>query len=174
MMEKLHSKRFIAGMMLIMTAVILLLCMFLTRYEMRISRIDISGIPVLTEDDGILVHFDDAYYQLNTREGEKLLIRGWAVVRGKETKPVTIHVLLRNRQTGECFRLPTEIKTRSDVTELLKEDYANYDSSGFVTSPVTGRFDFSHNEYDVLILYELSDGPYVMDVQQILTEKDGE
>ncbi len=173
-METLHSERFIKIFMAAAIAVILLLCCFLTLHEMHVETINISGIPVLTSDDGIAVKFEDAFYEMDPIDGEKLSIRGWAVIRGRETRPVMIHVLLRNRETQQCFRLPTEIKTRSDVTEMFREDYTNYDSSGFTSPLVTGRFDCSNNDYDVLILYELSDGPRILDMQQHLERKGGE
>ena len=152
-METLHSERFIKIFTVTAALLILLLCCFLTWHEMRVEPIDVSGIPVLTLDDEIAVKFDEVSYEMDPIDGERMNIRGWAVIRGRETRPVSIHVLLRNRETGQCFRLPTEIKTRSDVTEQFRDDYTNYDSSGFVSSFVSRRFDFSHKTYDVLILY---------------------
>ena len=168
-----HSKRFISIFISAGTVLIVLLCVFLTWNEMKVEEIDISGIPVLSADDGIAVHYDAAYYQTGSPNGQRLNIRGWAVFRGKETRPVSIHVLLRNSVSGKCYSLPTEIKTRSDVTAMFSEDYADYDSSGFVSAPAAHRFDLPHNEYDILILYELKDGTYIFDTQQKLMEKEG-
>ena len=120
-METLHSERFIKIFTVTAALLILLLCCFLTWHEMRVEPIDVSGIPVLTLDDEIAVKFDEVSYEMDPIDGERMNIRGWAVIRGRETRPVSIHVLLRNRETGQCFRLPTEIKTRSDVTEQFRD-----------------------------------------------------
>lgn len=173
-METLHSERFIRIFTVTAAVLILLVCVFLSQHEMRVEPIDVSGIPVLTPDDDIAGKFDDVSYEMDPIDGERMNIRGWAVIRGRETRPVSIHVLLRNRETGQCFRLPTEIKTRSDVTEQFRDDYTNYDSSGFVSSFVSRRFDFSNKTYDVLILYELSDGVRLIDPQQLLERKGDE
>lgn len=162
-MKYLHTKKFIIKFMVIAMIIVILLCKFLSWNEMKIKKINISGIQELTEEDGAICYFDES----NEIEGERLDIRGWFLIKGYQSTTVNLHILLKNNTTNDCYELPTAILTRTDVTENLN-DGIDYDNSGFYTNAYNKKFDFENSSYEIAILYETENNKYLYNTGSVV------
>jgi hypothetical protein len=120
----------------------------------------------LTEDDKAICCFDET----NEIDGNRLDVRGWFLIEGYQSSTVTMHILLKNRVTNDCYELPTAILTRTDVTESF-DDGINYDNSGFYASTYSKKFDFESTSYEIAILYETGGNQYLYNTGSVVGEK---
>lgn len=120
-MDNFHKKKFIVKFFVVTNIFVLLLCFFLSWYEMRIKKIEISDIPELVQGDNVRFCIDKAKCKTDRYDGNLLEIEGWCVIVGKTTSPVAMHVLLKNEKTGLVLELPTCILKRGDVTEAIND-----------------------------------------------------
>lgn len=164
-MGKLHTKQFIVRFLVVVTIMIVVLCKYLSWNEMRIQNVSIENIPELSSDQGALLNVDNAYY-----EDQKLIVNGWCVIRGRVTNPVSIHVLIRERNIGECYELPTAMVAREDVTACFDENI-NYDNSGFSVNVNCKKFDFENSIYEVMLRYKIGDEEYIIKSNNIIDTK---
>lgn len=132
---------------------------------MKIRKIDVKDIPELTSDEGAWLNLDNAYY-----ENQKLIINGWFVIQGRETNPVSMHVLLGESGGGEYYELPTAIVTREDVTAYFN-DNINYDNSGFSVAVNFREFDLKSSTYEIFLLYTIGDEEYIIRSNNVITSE---
>lgn len=161
-MKVLHSKRFVVLFLMIGVVLISGLCCGLSWNEMRIRKTDISDAQIVSPEEGAWVNMDEASVQANAFGKNRLVVAGWAVIKGHTTKPVAIKIVLMNEETGEAYRLPTSIIARPDVTAYFN-DGVNYDYSGFSVNTRCKGIDLINKKYSVLVLYELGDSKYLLE-----------
>ena len=168
-MEVLHSRKAIVCLCAIGTALILLLCLFLSWSETRIYRIDVSELTKLEE--GVTVAIDNNTYIKDYYGDESIAINGWCIVNGRKTAPVALHVLLRDAKRDEYYEVPTTIVSRPDVTELIN-DGTNYDNSGFSVS--LKNCSLHRSRYEIFIRYRSGDDDYLIPTSKKIRRKDEE
>jgi len=169
-MDKLHTKNFVIGFLTVTLIIIAIVCKFLSWNEMRIDKVDIRGIPEISSAEGAIFNIENAYYEKNGIEGEKLTVSGWCIIQGREAKPVAMHILIKNTNTGECYKMPTVIITREDVTAHFNEGI-DYNCSGFSVYTNCKKFDFKKSAYEVVMLYEIAEEKYIIPSGSIITVK---
>lgn len=165
-METFHKKKFIVGFVLVMSAVIILLCCFLSWYEMRVTTVDVTGITKLSLDE-VTLNLDNAYYQTNAWGGTEIKVDGWCAIAGKETNPISIHVLLKDINKNIYYKLPTSIVKRDDVTSYMN-DSIDYSNSGFNASLNYSGLNFGSMTYEVVLLYEVGGDVYLIPSGRIM------
>ena len=166
-MEKLQSAKFIKIFMMIYLIGILVICFFVSKYEMRVEEFDVKDIPI--KETGVKCEIDTAY---NDPDGKCVVIEGWCVILGQETKPVSMHVLLRNDNSGVYLKMPTTIVSRVDVTEALN-DGVNYDNSGYSVNVNSEKIDFTKNKFEICILYECGKNKCIVHSGKYVEKKEG-
>lgn len=158
-MQKYHEKKFIIAYLLIVFMGILILCFFLSWHEMRCKNFDISGLTTVSSEEEVLINIDKAKYKyINDYDGNELKIKGWCIIKGKETAPVAMHVLLKNKKSNKYIELPTSLDIRNDITEHFN-DGVNYDNSGF---SVDLYKKLQPANYEIVILYELGEEKFLI------------
>lgn len=164
-MEKLHTKKFIIGFLLIMMIVVIIICKFLIWHEKIITKIDISDIKTITADEGFLMNIGECYYTPLESNDKLINILGWCALKGQPTNSLAMHILLMDNNSNEVYMLPTAIQKRTDVTDVLNSNdsnYINYDYSGYQVNTVCDDyFDFSNSTYKVGVLYKINGEEYV-------------
>lgn len=165
-MEDMQTEKFVKRFMIVAVAIMALICLFLSRYEMRLEEIDVDEITVLSDET--VTNVDNAYYDCN---GKRLIINGWCIIKGKETNPVTMHVILKESDGNIFWKLPTAIVTRTDVTECVN-DGINYDNSGYSVNADCRELDFSRNQYEILVLYESGDDKFLIPLNRVVERKE--
>lgn len=148
-MKKVQTEQFIKAFLLASLVIIIALCTFLSMYEMRVKRIDTSGLPVLTDE--AVFYIDKISCDYIGMGKSNAVVKGWCAIPGKETRTISMHVLLRNVDTGECLQMPTAMVARSDVTKYF-DDGIKYDNSGFSVDVDTRKVDASRCRYEICIL----------------------
>ena len=137
-MEKLQSAKFIKIFMMIYLIGILVICFFVSKYEMRVEEFDVKDIPI--KETGVKCEIDTAY---NDPDGKCVVIEGWCVILGQETKPVSMHVLLRN------------------------------DNSGYSVNVNSEKIDFAKNKFEICILYECGKNKCIVHSGKYVEKKEG-
>ena len=167
-MEKLHSKQFIIRFMVVGVLLVSLFCLFLSKYEMRITEFDTSTCTPLTEEDGAVYQMIYAAKGYNNFR-RKIIVEtsGYAYIAGKETNDVGIHVLLTNLRTGVTYKMPTFMGTRPDITEAAG-DGINYDNCAFQSGVYTKDESFMNDRFAISILYETGDEKYIIETDAFL------
>lgn len=163
----LHSPKIIAYIAAAGTCLIVLLCLFLSRHEMRIEAVDVSGLTIPKDEAAMDVR--TASYAKDAYGNNSVSIKGWCVLKGRETAPIAIHVVLKDRSDGTYYQLPTTIVKRENVTKKM-DDGVNYDNSGF--SAVNNRFPLDGEAYDIYLSYEIGDDRYLIDTQKTVERQD--
>lgn len=148
-LKKVQTEQFIKAFLLASLAIIIALCAFLSSYEMRVKRIDISGLPVLADEASFVI--DSASCDYIGAGKSNVFVKGWCAIPGEEIKTISMHVLLRNFDNGECLQMPTAMVARSDVTKYF-DDGIKYDNSGFSVDVDTRKVDASKCRYEICIL----------------------
>lgn len=101
--------------------------------------------------DAVTVAPETLSFSLDTakHKGQRFIIEGWAVKRGKAIQTFDTLVLLKSPQ-GVFYRLPVQMRRRPDVTAYFKEE--NYDACGFSASAMSS---FLHQKgpFSVYLLY---------------------
>ena len=167
-MEKFHSKKFIYRFLVIGLLAVTLICLCLSKYEMRIKKFSTEGIPVLTEADGARVTVENVGRIPDRYRGKYMVqVGGFAYIKGQPTDSVAIHVLLQDESTGDVYLFPTAMKELEGLTELAG-DGVDYTNSGFSTGVYTNNKVFTTHRLRVLLLYTLVDKTYLMETDTYL------
>ncbi len=161
--EKLHSRKVIYGVMGVGIAIIIALCLFMSWNEMRVKEIDISDATLISATgDKALTNLEYGYYLDNGKKGQTVSIRGWIDIIGRMTNSVSYWVILKDMSTGVMYQLPTAIESRPDVTEYIN-DGLNHDNSGFLCTVSNNGFDFTNKDYQIMIWYKTGEEEYLVD-----------
>ena len=167
-MQKFQKSKYIICFLVSFILLDVLLCMFLSWQEMRITKITISQIPRLTEEDNVSYCIDE-----NNIQNSNIVLRGWLILRGKNSSNIAIHVLLTDIDTHTSYKLPTAIVGRADVTEAMA-DGSDYGYSGFtVNLPVDNTiFPLEPERYKISFLYQIDDVDYVVHTNEFLNTEE--
>lgn len=160
-MDKLHKETFIERFLIVTFLCIVLICLFLSWNEMRVEKFDISGEKQTGMNENVVFNIEKSDYEVDSYDGDMLTIIGWGVIVGREPNPISIHILLRNEETNEFFKLPTVINSREDVTAHFN-DGINYNNSGFSVHMNGKALNFDKVRYEIVILYEVGEDSYVV------------
>lgn len=95
----------------------------LRRHEFALEDYKWSQESVTTT--GYIVNIDDV-----VNNGETISISGWLIKEGVDIGVIDRYVVVKNTETQESFKVPTEVITRPDLKTYLN-DGVNYEDSGF-------------------------------------------
>ena len=77
-------------------------------------------VPIQT--DGVPIAPDALVWEVTKLEGEgTVLVEGAVLLPGADTISVSITALLRDPETGQCYRIPTALRT-PDMLSILPKD----------------------------------------------------
>ena len=164
-MEKIHSRRFIVGFLIVAVCVILLLSAFMSWHEMRIKRIDIRDYGFAAPS--IVYSNMDEIKTESVADEHILSLSGWCVIKKFQTCPIEMHVVLHDPKSDEAYVLPTTVVKRHDVTEFFS-DAVNYDYSGFKTKLSYDSSDFPGGIYNIYLLYKVEEQTVLVDLQRVV------
>lgn len=165
-----HSKRFIIWFMSIAMMVIILICGFLYIHKTAIKEVDLQGLDILSEEEGVKCHYDKIFYEMNFLNVYELQIDGWCAIPGKTTNLVEIRVLLKDTLTQKIYQLPTTVVTRTEATSVI-DDGNSYDNSGFSVHIMTRKFNKAGKNYEILLLYDVGGEEMIIQTNQYLFEE---
>ncbi|MCD8075951.1 MAG: hypothetical protein LUF27_13160 [Lachnospiraceae bacterium] len=152
--KKRNARKKTKRNVLILTAAELLLvlvvaagvCYAVYGQQASVKKYDTSGCAY--DEETVVVTLDAV-----TQEPDSIQIWGWAISTEKDTEYFDSWVLLRAEESGEYFRIPTAVQTRTDVTEVLGNGEFNYDNSGFYAQVETKRL--GQGSYEVCLAYNV-------------------
>lgn len=137
-----------------MMVIAILICIFFVAHEMQVTKIDVHEIEEVNEKAGAIVNIDEASYSIRNYN-DKVSIDGWCVIKGKEIKTISIWVLLKDKESGEFYKIPTTVIKREDVTAFIDDGF-NYDNSGFSAKTKKRYLNLNENTYEIWLLYEIN------------------
>lgn len=80
-------------------------------------------------------------------------VRGWFLKKGEDIGTAIQHVVIRDIDSGKCYKLSTKAESREDVTQSINDGH-NYDMSGFnAYTDIKGIMSDSR-DYELYILDE--------------------
>lgn len=163
----LQTKKGIFWMIFLGIILLTLIWILLVYNSTRIRKIDGATYPVKSLYDGYTLCLDDIKCEEDNIPLTKdvLVISGWMVKKGEDTKNVRLRIVLKNDDTGEYFMLPTTLLQRQDVTTYL-DDGHNYDISGFNAKILQTALDLKNSKYMVMGLYFLNGEEWLIDFGQ--------
>lgn len=162
-----HKRKFILRFIGVACVLVVAICIFLYKNEMKISVIDTSNMKVLTTDNGVKLNIETISYEQRIRKERELTISGWCVIPGKETNLIENYVVLKDVENSKMYKLPTTIVTRSDVTTYINDGY-NYDNSGFLVHLMIRDLKLEQKKYEICLLYKISGEKYIIQTGQYL------
>ncbi|SMC40616.1 O-antigen ligase [Oscillospiraceae bacterium] len=118
----------------------------------------ISKVKSTTEiDDSCIYDINDLEIDSDYRSDNWLFIRGWFIQYGVDNDSQTMAIVLVDQNTGECYRLPTRVQMRHDVTNAFP-DGTDYDKSGFILHlPMDDLFAGDYYDYDLYFEVQCDD-----------------
>ena len=146
---------------------IILLWLFLVWHEQRIKSISFD-LDNLSDINDFTFAIDLVSYQRDERPitEDTVKINGWLVKLDEEIKNCTIHIVLKDSKSNQCYLLPTQIVEREDVTQSLFDEYKqyNYNQSGFSVSVPYKKLGNNYSrDYEIMALYILNGKKYFLD-----------
>ena len=166
--DRFQRPGFLAGFLSIGFVLVVILGVILSTHEMRIDTLDSTGIQVLNE--GVLCDIDCNGF-VDNQFKRFIEIKGWCVIPGKETRPIALHALLKEKKSDVYHKLPTSVEVREDVTKSI-DDGVNYDNSGFIAYVDWSRI--KHKKYEICVLYECAAERFLIQTGQYLDVSTGE
>ncbi|WP_026885123.1 hypothetical protein [Clostridium beijerinckii] len=100
-------------------------------------------------------------------------IKGWAFIDGEEIKTFNCHLVLRDKENGDCMELPTKLVIRKDVTDAFKalENKFNYDKSGFEGKVSLNKLNKPISNYEICLDYMNNNSRIFLKTGILLSEK---
>ena len=123
----------------------------------------------IVDTEGEYLHCIDRI-RYKYKSDDKFEISGWFIKKGVSSENGTFSLVLKNTKTEECFKLPTTIVDRVDMTDYIG-DGTDYLKSGFSVSIFQDDvIDMDKNNYDILMLYEENDIEYLIPLNTSVKE----
>jgi len=142
--------------------------LFYREDENGISEFKLNSAMEITEAQRVMFYLDKASYMVSSPTDKKIDIVGWCYIKGQNSNNTDIKVLLKEKDTKYCFKLPTTMQKRADVTACFHDGW-NYDNSGFSVSVSGNRFHLQGKQYEVWLLYCTGEKKYLVNTGQCLT-----
>lgn len=145
MVYKVKNSKEKAVFILLATILFLLIlfCILIFRENTKIMTFNASKSKIVED---IVVKID------SIQDSDYFIINGYAYKKGESIKTVNGYVLLYCIDTGEYFKLPTQLFSRPDVTETV-DDGTDYSNSGFIARVSKSKLDFNHLGYEICYYY---------------------
>lgn len=122
---------------------LILFCILIFKQNTKIVTFNASNSKIVKD---IEVNID------SIQDSDFFIINGYAYKKGESIKTVNGYVLLYCIDTGEYFKLPTQLLRRPDVTETL-DDGTDYSNSGFIARVSKSKLDFNNLGYEICYYY---------------------
>ena len=177
-MKELNRKKFLTWFFTLGIIGIALLCAFLVFHEKRTTKLDpdfMEAVTVVTPSEEMRVHIDSFETWNTWKPGVGVSVNGWVALTSVEAKKVSIYIVLKDKTDGSYYKLPTAVIERPDVTTYLNDPAEspngtptnyNYSHSGFrVNTGEWNSLNPNGSQYDLYILYEINNTPYLIDTQ---------
>ena len=106
-----------------------------TRVLARLPREFGSELPVgLNELSAVQTHFDGCLHEVRWTADGRLLVRGWAIIRGvsMDSAPVHLEARLIEAETGAVLALRPDLEPSPDANRWAHQRYADAADGGFV------------------------------------------
>ncbi|MDK2917585.1 MAG: hypothetical protein PWQ37_318 [Candidatus Petromonas sp.] len=95
----------------------------------QIKKNAIENITELGQtSDKISYHIDEF-----NQDGDRLYIRGWAVIRGQDNSNIKHNIILKDEATGKYYSFETSSEKRIDITKHFNDGFY-YDNGGFLVN----------------------------------------
>lgn len=133
-------------------ALLILFCILIFKENTKIVTFNASKSKIVND---IVVNID------SIQDSDYFIINGYAYKKGKSIKTVNGYVLLYCIDTGEYFKLPTQLLSRPDVTETV-DDGTDYSNSGFIARVSKSILDFNNLGYEICYYYNHKNESEVM------------
>ena len=126
-----HDVGWIKKIMIILFGIVILCWIGMGIIEKNVRRIQVEDYEIVENTNEFEYGIDVARRTNDIVNGDLFEINGWCIIRGIETRPISMHVVIESN--NEYFLLPTVVRKREDITAGMN-DGVNYDWSGFSSS----------------------------------------
>ena len=157
--RSLYTKSLVLSVIFFTIVLITLLWMALRWNEGRIRQIDVNNYSLSGKSEGFKWYVGNVSVpqKMNDNWGKGYLeISGWLIRKGEDIRTIEQYVVLKDVETGNIFRIPTEVTERTDITER-RNDGHNYDMCGFYSKLGDNDYiDIYSNDYEVGVINVLN------------------
>lgn len=137
----------------VVALLVLSLCylFLLFKNEGAIKKIDLENIPQATD---FVWDIDEMYFSQDS-----IYLKGVFYKEGEPINNFNNRVLLREKESGIVYELPTESFPKKEI--VVEDDEMNY--RNILAVAESRRLDFMNQEYEILFLYEYNGYQFYQD-----------
>lgn len=155
LLGKIQGKKFLITLSCILIAIFLVIWIFLVKNVTTIKKLDVSNIKTETVSS-YSFYIDELNAQRSNISNKKDYIEmsGWFAKNNTQVESVSLNIVLKNKNTGIYYLIPTYFYSREEVSSFINDGY-DHQYSGF-SIKIPYLDDLDNSDYEIYVLYTLN------------------